>query len=79
MDRCVRQADTNLIWPERLGWTVFDPKHLCWVSEFVVDDSSHARRAVTMLKKPDVEEVYAFLREHNILSCQAALGYRSAF
>jgi hypothetical protein len=44
-----------------------------------VDDSSHARRAVTMLKKPDVEEVYAFLREHNILSCQAALGYRSAF
>jgi hypothetical protein len=34
-------ADANLIWPERHGGAVFDPKHSRRVSEFVVGDSSH--------------------------------------
>jgi hypothetical protein len=41
MDRRVGYADTNLIWPERRGGAVFDPKHSRRFSEFVVDDSSH--------------------------------------
>jgi hypothetical protein len=41
MDRRVGYADANLIWPERRGETVFDPKHSRRFSEFVVDDSSH--------------------------------------
>ena len=42
MDRCVRYADANLIWPERCGVAAFDQKHSPRFSEFVVDDSSHA-------------------------------------
>ena len=42
MHRCVRYADTNLIWSERLGWEVFDPKYPRWFAEFVLDNSSHA-------------------------------------
>ena len=42
MDRCVRYADANLIWPERRRVAVFDPKHSRRFSEFVVHDSSHA-------------------------------------
>jgi hypothetical protein len=41
MHRCVRYADANLIWSERLGWAVFDLEHLLGLSEFVVDNSSH--------------------------------------
>jgi hypothetical protein len=50
MHRCVRYADTNLIWSERFGWEVFDPKHLRRFSEFMVDDSSHAN-----LQRPSAE------------------------
>ncbi len=41
MDRCVRHADANLIWPKRRGGSIFNPKHSRRFSEFVVDDSSH--------------------------------------
>ena len=41
MDRRVRKADANLIWPKRRGGYVFNPKHSRRFSEFVVDDSSH--------------------------------------
>jgi hypothetical protein len=41
MDRRVRKADANLIWPKRRGGSVFNPKHSRRFSEFVVDDSSH--------------------------------------
>src|SRR5260370_13423238 len=41
MNRRVRYADANLIWPKRCGGAVFDPKHSRRFSEFVVDDSSH--------------------------------------
>jgi hypothetical protein len=50
MDRCARYADANLIWSERRGWAVFDPKHLRRLSEFVVDNSSHAS-----LQRPSAE------------------------
>jgi hypothetical protein len=50
MDRCLRYGDTNLIWSERLGWGVFDPKHLHRFSEFVVGNSSHAD-----LQRPSAE------------------------
>jgi hypothetical protein len=50
MDRCIRYTDTNLIWTERLGWAVFDAKHLRRLAEFVVNDSSHPK-----LQRPSAE------------------------
>ncbi len=43
MDRCIRYADTDLIWTERLRWAVFDAKHLRRLADFVVNDSSHPK------------------------------------
>jgi hypothetical protein len=39
-----------LVWSERRGWAVFDPKHLRRLSEFVVDNSFHAS-----LQRPSAE------------------------
>ena len=50
MDRCIRYTDTNLIWTERLGWAVFDAKHLRRLAQFVVNDSSHPK-----LQRPSAE------------------------
>jgi hypothetical protein len=48
-----------LIWSERLGWSVFDPKHLRRLSEFVVDDPSHAN-----LQRPSAERQISPERFH---------------
>jgi hypothetical protein len=42
MDWCVRNPNTNLVRSKRRARPIFDPKHLRWFAECVVDNSSHA-------------------------------------